>query len=410
MSTSYSPNGLIACRECDRLHRLSPVRGSIRASCSRCGAPLFKLIDNGLNRSLALNLSALMLLIMANSFPLLSLKLGGRIEESLLLSGAWAMFQNGQWELGVLVALTSMVFPLLTISGWLYMLLPLRFGRRPPGMGWVYRWIRHLGPWSLIGVFMLGVLVAMVKLLDLAEVIPGISLFALVGLLFVSSAARANQPSNLIWPLEGPQHTLLHAAPNALAHGFHNCHHCGLLVVDNVNRCPRCGGSMHARKPDSTHRAWALLIAAVILFIPANVYPVMTVIRFGSGEPSTILGGVIHLIESDMIPLAMLVLFASIVVPVLKLLVLGFLLLSIHNRSNWRPRDRTLLFRVTEVVGAWSMVDIYLVAILTALVDLDALATIRPGIGASFFAGVVVLTLFAAHSFDPRLIWDNTSE
>ena len=108
--------------------------------------------------------------------------------------------------------------------------------------------------------------------------------------------------------------------------------------------------------------------------------------------------------------LAMIIFVASIVVPVMKLIVLSFLLISVQNKSIWRPRDRTLLYRVTEIVGAWSMVDIFLVGLLSALVSLDALSTIRPGIGAIFFAGVVVITMFAAHSFDPRLIWDNVKD
>ena len=146
------------------------------------------------------------------------------------------------------------------------------------------------------------------------------------------------------------------------------------------------------------------------MLIPANVYPVMTVIRFGQGEPNTILSGVLHLIESGMWGLAMIVFVASIVVPVMKLIILCYLLISVKKKSLWRPRDRTILYRVTEIVGAWSMVDIYLVGLLSSLVSLDALSTIRPGIGAIFFASVVVITMFAAHSFDPRLIWDQIKE
>ena len=134
----------------------------------------------------------------------------------------------------------------------------------------------------------------------------------------------------------------------------------------------------------------------------------MTVIQFGQGAPNTILSGVIHLIEGGMWVLAMIILFASIIVPVLKLGVLSFLLITVRKKSRWRPRDRTILYRVTEGVGAWSMVDIYVVAVLVGLVNFGALTTIRPGIGATFFGAVVVVTMFAAHSFDPRLIWDNT--
>jgi paraquat-inducible protein A len=134
----------------------------------------------------------------------------------------------------------------------------------------------------------------------------------------------------------------------------------------------------------------------------------MTVIQFGQGEPNTILSGVIHLMEGGMWILAFIIFFASIMVPILKLLVLSFLLISVMKKSKWRSRDRTFLFRVAEAVGAWSMVDIYVVAILTGLVNLGTLSTIRPGIGVAFFGAVVVITMFAAHSFDPRLIWDNT--
>ncbi len=329
--------------------------------------------------------------------------------ETYWFSGVFAMGQWGQWELGVLVAFTSLLLPLLSIIGWLYMLIPLRLGAMPPGMSTVFRWTRRITPWSLISVFMLGVLVAAVKLLDLAEVIPGPSMFALVGLLVVSTAARAHWDDAVIWSRVGPPAEMLqqdHAS--AHVHDLHLCHDCDLLVESMHTQCPRCGGSMHVRKPDSEKRTWALLVSSALLFIPANVYPVMTVIQLGAGEPSTILAGVVHLVEAGMIPLALLILFASVVVPMLKMVILAFLLVSVRRQSCWRSKDRTRLYRIAEVVGAWSMVDIFLVAILAALVNLDALATIRPGIGATFFAAVVVLTMLAAHSFDPRLIWDNS--
>ena len=146
-----------------------------------------------------------------------------------------------------------------------------------------------------------------------------------------------------------------------------------------------------------------------MLLLPANLYPVMTVTRFGMGEPSTILSGVLHLIKDGAWPLGLLVFFASFVVPISKITALVFLLVSVQRRSAWRLRDRMRLYRITEVVGAWSMVDIFLVGILVALVRMDGLATISPGIGASFFGASVVLTMMAAHAFDPRLIWDSAT-
>jgi paraquat-inducible protein A len=171
-------------------------------------------------------------------------------------------------------------------------------------------------------------------------------------------------------------------------------------------RCARCGASLHRRKPNSIARTWALVLAAFILYIPANALPIMTVVSLGAGEPDTILSGVMQLIAANMWPLALLVFFASIVVPMLKLFVLIYLLLSVQRKSRWRPRDRTVLYRLTEAVGRWSMLDIFVIAILVALVKFGAVATIETGPGATAFAAVVVITMFAAMSFDPRLIWD----
>lgn len=163
---------------------------------------------------------------------------------------------------------------------------------------------------------------------------------------------------------------------------------------------------MHHRKPDSLNRTWALVITAFVLYIPANVFPVMTVISFGRGQPDTILSGVKELIHAGMWPLALLVFFASITVPMMKLWGLVFLLLSVQRKWSWRLRDRTLLYRIIESVGRWSMIDIFMISILIALVKLDAIATIEPGIGATSFAGVVIITMIASMMFDPRLMWD----
>ena len=405
--------GLTACRECDLLHRIAPLPPGGTALCTRCAAPLYRNVPDSLDRASALYLAALMLWVMANAFPFVSLKLSGRVEENVMVSGPLALAREGMPELGLLVFLTSILFPLLTIAGSLYVLLPLRFGWRLPGAAPVYRMVRMLNPWSLVGVFMLGLLVSLVKLMDLADVVPGTGLYAFVGLLLATAAANANMEHGAIWPRVGPLPAGLGPAPaaTAAALGLTGCHTCDLLVPvappGGHAPCPRCGSPVHGpRRPDSIARTWALLGSAALLLIPANLYPVMTVLRFGQGEPNTILSGVTHLIDSGMWPLAMLVFFASFVVPLSKIAVLVLLLVTVHKGSAWRLRDRTLLYRVTEVVGAWSMIDIFLVGILVALVNLGALATVRPGVGAIFFGAAVVLTMLAAMSFDPRLIWD----
>ena len=402
---------IIACHECDHFYFYELIPAGAKAKCQQCGSLLYRHIPDSLNRSLALYFTALILFLIANAFPFLSLELGGRVVENILFSSGWAMYELGMGELGVLIILTSILFPFIVITGMLYLLIPARMGTAAPFMAQVYRIVNSIGPWSLVGVFMLGVLIAIVKLQDLANVITGPSLIALALLLVVYTAARASFDPHDLW--SSTKHKSSGISHDDIAsRKILNCHTCGFLSLHTgeLQTCHRCTSSLHYRKHNSIEATWALLASALILLIPANVYPVMTVIRFGQGEPSTILSGVLHLIESGMWGLAMIVFVASIVVPVMKLTILFFLLISVHKKSIWRPRDRTLLYRVTEMVGAWSMVDIFLIGLLSSLVRLDSLSTIRPGIGAIFFAGVVVITMFAAHSFDPRLIWDNIKE
>lgn len=195
--------------------------------------------------------------------------------------------------------------------------------------------------------------------------------------------------------------------------GLVSCHGCGKLSHHVYRshghrvRCPRCQAPLHARKPDSLNRSWALVFAAFILYIPANIFPVMTVVSLGSASTNTILGGIVHLWEGGMLPLALVVFFASVFVPLLKLFALVYLLLSVQLRWQKHPRQRTVMYRIVEGIGRWSMLDIFVIAVLVALVQLGNLATIVPGIGATAFAAVVVLTMFAAMAFDPRLIWDS---
>ncbi|MGZ4980564.1 MAG: paraquat-inducible protein A [Methylobacter sp.] len=195
----------------------------------------------------------------------------------------------------------------------------------------------------------------------------------------------------------------------ALAQGFIRCHDCGCLSrkSENTGSCPLCGGRLHPRLPNSFQRTAALLLSAFCLYIPANIFPIMTVTRLGVGEPHTILGGIIALINGGMVPIAILVLIASILVPLLKLVGLGLLLLNVHYRWQAHAKKWTVMYRIIAFVGRWSMLDIFMISILVSLVDMGGVAQVIAGPAATAFAAVVVLTMFAAKNFDPRLIWDN---
>ena len=200
------------------------------------------------------------------------------------------------------------------------------------------------------------------------------------------------------------------AAATAAKFALLTCHACGLLSKAPPHShdicCPRCGSHLHFRKPNSVSRTWALLIAAMILYIPANVLPMMKTSSLFGAQSDTIMSGVVYFWTSGSWYLALIIFFASIMVPMLKMLALIVLLVSVQMRARWQMEQRTKLYRVVEFVGRWSMLDIYVVAVIVALVQLKALATIQPGPGAIAFGGVVVLTMFSAMAFDPRLIWD----
>jgi len=187
------------------------------------------------------------------------------------------------------------------------------------------------------------------------------------------------------------------------------CHELNRQVPDSQEQaCTRCGAIVHARRPNSIVRTWALLITATILYIPANVLPIMTVSALGQGSPDTIMSGVITLLKHGMLPIAAVVFIASILVPTFKLVGIGLLLYSVQRHQPLSARQRILMYRFIEFIGRWSMLDIFVIAILVAVVNFGRIASVEANWGAVAFASVVILTMLAALTFDPRLIWDNT--
>ena len=185
-----------------------------------------------------------------------------------------------------------------------------------------------------------------------------------------------------------------------------NCHVCCKLSSTTMHFCPRCGSTLHLRTTNSLQRTLALLITASILYIPANLYPIMVTEYTGGTTASTIMGGVVVLVQIGSIPIAAVIFIASVVVPMAKISAMFYLVWSVSRRVNDGHRQRTKLYIVAEFIGKWSMIDVFVVAILVALVQLKGLLAFYPGIAAYSFSGVVLVTMFAAESFDPRLMWD----
>ncbi len=198
-----------------------------------------------------------------------------------------------------------------------------------------------------------------------------------------------------------------YAPQSAAADGLAGCHVCTRLSPVALEHCPRCGSALHLRVTNSIQTCLALVLTAAFLYVPANLLPIMYTENLGNSQPGTIMGGIVFLWHHGAYPVAAVIFIASVVVPLAKIMVMLWLCWSVLHGDKAKPRERTVLYQVTEFIGRWSMVDVFVVSILVALVQLTGLISFRPGSAAIAFAGVVIITMIAAEKFDPRLIWDN---
>lgn len=402
---------LRVCQECDWLVALPPLRPGQKADCPRCGHILAQRHHRPAQRSLALALAALVALAVALGFPFISFEVGGisnRIELSQTVS---SLVGFNQPLVAICVALSVVALPALYLScvAWLQIGLlsrePLPFSRG------IARSLSHLHPWMMADVFIIGALVSVIKVAGLAEVSLGVSFWAFCLFAILLLMTTQSIDSDWMWfslasePL-APEHSRT-GAP-AAEQGLAGCPTCGLvnaLDAHGYERCRRCGETLHARRPRSLQRTWALLAAATAMYLPANIFPIMITTHLGEANPSTIIGGVVQLWQMGSYPVATVIFVASILVPVGKLLALGWLCIAVRRSPGHHRTTRTRLYRLTEFIGRWSMVDVFVVAILVALIRAGALMSITPGPAALAFASVVVLTMLAAITFDPRLLW-----
>ncbi len=382
------------------------------ASCLRCAAVLRRGRTDPLRRTLVLGLTGVVLLLIACLTDMMDVSTAGIDRGATLLTGPEGLTQDGLWELSLLVVFTTVAAPMFHLAGTAWVLLGLRQRIPPRYLRGLFGALRRLRQWSMIEVFLVGLFVAYTKLRSLVHIEVGPALWALIALMLVVVAADAILDPEAVWQeMErrglAPPPPASQAADAGIA-----CHLCGAISPAQAApaRCRRCGAALHRRKPDSLARTWALATAALVLYVPANVYPVLTYTELGSGSPSTILGGARELLDGGQWPLALIVFLASIAVPVLKLGALFTMLVTTWLGTAARLHDRTSLYRLVEVIGRWSMIDIFMESILIALVQFGGIVTITPGVGALAFGSVVVLTMLAAEMFDPRLMWDRAAQ
>lgn len=357
---------LVVCPQCNYLHRLSPPVGSQAALCCRCRAPLWR--KAGQSPSLLpLAVAAALGWLFACLLPVIGLNFQGSSKEMTLWQAAWLDPGEGHsLLLSVLSTFLIVVAPMTQILLIVWLSLFGQFQRKAPGFAAITSLLRTISPWSMPLVVAVGFLVVGIKLSTLLQVKPGAGAGALAAsaLLFFRLSARDLRP---LWAAP--------SVPEQLA---------------------------------GNGQSWALLIAAMIFYLPANVLPVMFTSFLGTGSEKTIFEGIIEFWRSGSPGIALLIFLASMVIPFIKFLALGLLLLTSQRKSQWARRERDRLYRFTEWIGCWSMLDVFVVVIITGLVQFPGLSEAEPRPGIIYFALVVILTMLSAQRFRSQSIWEVT--
>jgi paraquat-inducible protein A len=407
LNQQLQPSVWAECRSCGVLQSLPNPAIGFNRICWRCYTPF----GSGIvfpHTALAIAITSLLLFLLAQCYPIMRIEVQGQSHAARIISGVTELANYELPSVGLFVLAIAIAAPLGRILCMIWIMAHLLLQRKSPYLLQTYKISEHLQPWAMLDVLLLGSIVASSKLRELTHLSIGIGFWSLGVLALTMIILDLLFDRQAIWDLlYKPE--VFNTPPDTQS--WVSCHFCHLLQKNEASsslpcKCPRCDSEVRQRKKASFDRTWALVIAGFILYIPANIYPVITTISFGLVTPSTIMGGVRQLINGHNAFLAAILFAASIMVPLLKLLGLTFLMISTQLRSHSFLINRTRLYRCIIFIGRWSNTDIFVGAMLTGLVTLGNLSTVIPGNGALAFGAVVILTMVAAETFDTRLMWD----
>ncbi|HTX24454.1 MAG TPA: paraquat-inducible protein A [Steroidobacteraceae bacterium] len=407
---------LIACPDCGLRQLVEPVPRGFRAQCGRCGKVLASSRSGLLAASLALLTAAALWWLPACLAPFMTVSANGAVRRSELASGIAALWSAGFPSLAVVVAAFSIVVPSLYLALMIGVLVGIRLRNTSASgrdedrwtLGRLYRWALGLRPWAMIEVYLLGACVAYSRLQRVAFVRIGVAAWCLLATSLCILLADALLNDRAVWRAL-PIHSARSTSRTLTAAA---CHVCDLAIPGggSGDRCPRCYARLVTRKPRSIERTWALVLCGFLLFVPANLLPVLTIDQLGQEESNTILGGVLELGRYGLWPLAVIVFTASILIPLTKLCGLSWNLFLTSRGSARFLVARTRLHGAIDWIGRWSNIDVFMVSIVAALVQFGELSHVRVEPGMIAFAAVVIVTMIAARSFDSRLMWDAAGE
>ncbi|MCW8330920.1 paraquat-inducible protein A [Photobacterium sp. SDRW27] len=368
------------------------------AYCPRCNTRLYRGGVSHFSSELAIAMTCLILFIPAHFFPLITIRLFGVMIPATLPSGTLTLASDFP-AVAILILFCSTIAPLLVslsvVSAQVG--LKLKHFRLFRTSLWM---IEHLKYWAMFDVFLVSLGISCFKVQDYADIYVGPGLYSLVLLQILMSLLITRISVNRYWEAWKPE---TDHKTNELEVHCHTCH----LTQAHAESCVRCASSLYHRMPYSIQKTWAYLIAAAVFIFPANLFPISIFLNNGKRVEDTIFSGVASLIQSDMAGIAIIIFVASIVVPAAKILGLAFILLTIQFKREVNHLQRMKLYRVIQWIGKWSMMDLFVISLMVALIDRDQILDFTPGPGAIAFGVVVVLTMLSAESLDSRLIWDN---
>lgn len=398
------PAHAMACPQCGLHVELPALERGEEATCPRCDEHLVSIPHSPIDEPLAMAWTSLILLLLACSFPLLAIDVQGNQTQITLLESAETIYRRDFALLANVLLLCVLLLPAIFLLSTIYLFSGIRTGRRLPWMKPLGRLSVAIQPWMMVDVFLLGAIVSMIKMASLAQVGFGLSFWALLGfslaLTRTGSLVEAHWLHYRINLLQGIDPTQRPAEP------CHGCRVCGFFSPASAGHCQYCHATLHARHPHSLQKTVALLATAIVLYLPANLYPIMLTESLGRTTPSTIVEGIFLLWEKGSYPIAIIIFAASVFIPIVKMIALAALCLAASRPHRTRPLHLTRLYRIVDFIGRWSMVDVFVVIILVTLVRMGSLMSVHPGVAAVSFCGVVLATMLSAMSFDVRMLWD----
>lgn len=401
-----------ACEECDWLISSSLVKAGQIRHCERCHHTISALPKDPISAPIAYAMAAIIMLALTFSFPFMAFSSAG-ISISIPFKGAMtSLVANGYNSIAIFLFISLVLLPMISLLIIIYLHASLAFKRTSTRAKISLKLLYWFKPWIMVDVFLVGILVALVKVMSMAEIGFGLSFWSFVAYALLLVKATISTDTHWLWLQHVGQlqvHTLDARHETTASAGLMLCHHCGQLTPNDQDECQRCHSKVHSRIPNSLQITLAYLISAAIFYIPANVFPIMDTALLGKSDPSTIIGGVILLWQLGSYPVAGVIFFASIMIPIAKMIAIAWLLHTASKKQRVSPKQALKIYRITEFIGRWSMIDVFVVAILVALIHIDGLIVIYPGPAALSFGAVVALTMLSAMYFDPRIIWDHAT-